>query len=210
MTSDRFGAVCGLLFAVLFVVGAGLLDLPGHDDGDERLNAFYGDGGNRFRVILGAYLLALSGVSLLGLGAVLSARAERGGAPLVLPRLMLLGCAASAVLLMGAGAAQVPTYALSIDAFGEPESVLTRATIPHIGYSLLLFSMLATAAFIGTTGAAIRATKMLPGWVAWTSFGAATLLLFSLIFMPMAALPIWAVVIGVALWRSTPVGPVAA
>ena len=205
MTSERFGAVCALLFCVLFVAGAALLDLPGHDDDDGRLTAFYGDSANRLRVVLGSYALALAGISFLGFGAALTVRAERSGAPLVLTRLMLLACAVAVVLLVGAGAAQVPTYALSIDAFDEPESELTRATIPHIGYSLLLFSTLAAAAFIGVAAAAVRTTAMLPGWVAWSGFVAGGLLLFSILFMPMVALPVWAFAVGTSLWRARPV-----
>lgn len=204
MTTGRFGALCALVAGVLFVLGAGLIDAPGHDDGEQALNDFYGDSGNRLRIILGAYSWALSGMALLGLGAVLSSRAERAGAPLVTTRLMLLACCVASVLLMAAGAAQVPTYALSIDAFDEPESVLTRATIPHMGYSFLLFSMLAAAAFIAAVGAAVRATAMLPGWVSWASFVAAGLLIFSVIFMPMIAFPIWLLAIAVALWRANP------
>lgn len=52
MTSERFGAVCAFLFVVLFVAGVLILDLPGHDDGDERLNAFYADSGNRLQIVL--------------------------------------------------------------------------------------------------------------------------------------------------------------
>lgn len=202
MTSQRFGGICALLFCVMFVVGAALLDLPGHDDDDGRLNDFYGDGGNRLRVVLGSYSLALAGMSFLGLGAALGALAERSGAPAVLTRLMLLACAVTVVLLAAAGAAQGPTYALSIDAFNEPESALTRATIPHIGYSLLLFSTLAAAVFIGVTSAVVRTTAMLPGWVAWVGFVAGGLLVFSILFMPMVALPVWALAVGVSLWRS--------
>lgn len=205
MTSQRLGGICALLFCVLFVTGAALLDLPGHDDDDSRLNAFYGDSANRLRVVLGSYALALAGMSFLGLGAVLSVRAERSGAPAVVARLMLLACAVSVVLLVASGAAQVPTYALSIDAFDEPESALTRATIPHIGYSLLIFSTLAAAVFIAATSAAARATAMLPGWVAWVGFIAGGLLLFGIFFMPIVALPVWVLAVGVSLWRSSPV-----
>lgn len=201
---ERLAGVCGVLFAVLFVAGGLLLDLPGHDDGDERLNAFYGDSGNRLRVVAGSYMFGLAGIALLGFGAGLGARAERSGAPLPVARLMLLACAVAAVLLMGAGAAQVPTYALSIDAFDEPESPLTRATIPHVGYSLLLFATLAAAAFIAATSAATRVTGMLPRWIAWLGFAAAGLLLFSIIFMPIVAWPIWSVATGLALLRARP------
>ena len=207
VTSERFGAVCAFLFVVLIVAGAGLLDLPGHDDGDERLNAFYADSGNRFRVVFGAYSLALSGLALLGLGAALSGRAERAGAGLVLTRVMLSACAVSVVLLMASGAAQVPTYALSIDAFDEPQSELTRATIPHIGWSLLVFSMLAAAAFIAATAAAIRATAMLPAWLAWMGFVVAALLVFSVFFMPLISLLVWTIAAGLALWRAPAVIP---
>lgn len=205
MTAERFGAVCAFLFCILFVAGPALLDLPGHDDDDERLAAFYGDSGNRLRVVLGAYSLAFAGMSFLGLGAALAVRAERRGAPMVISRIMLLACAVAVALLVGAGAAQVPSYALSIDAFDEPESQLTRATIPHIGYSLLLFSTLAAAAFIGVTAVAVRATAMLPEWVAWSGFVAAGLLLFSVLFMPMIALPVWVLAVGISLWRSSSV-----
>ncbi|MEX0781416.1 MAG: hypothetical protein WD557_02120 [Dehalococcoidia bacterium] len=208
MTSERFGGVCAVLVGALFIAGLAFLDLPGHDDGEARLNEFYGDSGNRVRVLLGAFSWALAGIALLGLGAVLTSRAERGGASAVLTRLMLMACAVSAVLLMGAGAAQVPTYALSIDAFDEPESELTRATIPHIGYSLLLFSMLGAAAFIASVAAAIRGTAMLPAWTGWLGFSAAGLLVLSIIFMPMFALPVWAVAMGVVLLRAPAVvGP---
>jgi hypothetical protein len=202
VTSDRFGALSALFFSILLLVGAALLDLPGHDDDDQRLTAFYGDAGNRLRVVLGAYALALAGISFLGFGAALTVRAERRGAPMILTRLMLLSCAVAAVLLTGVGAAQGPTYALSISAFDEPESQLTRATIPHIGYSLLLVSTLAASAFIGVTAAAVRVTAMLREWVVWSGFVAAGLLLFSIFFMPMIALPVWVLAVGTSLWRS--------
>ena len=203
MTSERFGTLCAVVAAVGFVAGLALLDLPGHDDGEERLNEFYSESGNRMRIILGAYTWALAGCGLIGLGATLTSRAERSGADLA-SKVMLLSCGAAAVMLIAAGAAQVPTYALSISAFDEPESTLTRATIPHIGYSLLLFSMLAAAGFIAAVGAAIRAARMLPVWTAWLSFVAAFLLLFSIIFMPMVLFPAWALVMAAVLWRAAP------
>ena len=206
MTSERFGALCALVVAVGFVAGLALLDLPGHDDGEERLNQFYAESGNRVRIILGAYAWAVSGCGVIGLGACLALRAERAGAHAA-SRVIVLACGASAVLLMAAGAAQAPTYALSISAFDEPESELTRATIPHIGYSLLLFSMLSAAVFISAVGAAVRESGMLPLWTGWVSFVAAFLLLFSIIFMPMVLFPVWALVMAVVLWRAAPLGP---
>ncbi len=82
---------------------------------------------------------------------------------------------------------------------------MTRATTPQIGYSLLLFSTLAAAAFIGATAVAVRATTMLPGWVAWSGFAAAGLLLFCVLFSPSIALPLWVLAAGIALWRSSSV-----
>jgi len=204
VTMQRFGGTCGIAAGVLFLVGLALLDLPGHDDGDARLNAFYGEQGNRLRIALGAYSWAVAGLALLGTGAALGVRAEeRGGSPGTV-RVMTLGCGACAVLLIAAAAAQAPTYALSIDAFDEPQSELTRATIPHIGWSLLLFSMLGGAVFAGATGVAIRQTRMLPAGIGWMSFAAAALLPLSVMFMPIFLLPAWTVATGVGLlWGST-------
>jgi hypothetical protein len=202
LTSDRFGATCAVAFVVLFLAGLALLDLPGHDDNELLLNEFYGQTNSRLRVIFGSYSLAFAGLAFLGLGAALCTRAERSGAPATLTKLTLLSCAVAAVLLIGAAAAQVPTYAGSIDAFDEPTSELTRATIPHIGYSLLLFSLLASAAFVATVSTAVRLTGMLPRWTSWVGYICAGLLLLSILFMPMVALPIWALAIGAALWRA--------
>ena len=186
------------------MAGLALLDLPGHDDDDARLTEFYSDSGNRLRVFFGAYCLALAGIGLLGLGSVLASRAEKVGASVTLARFMLVTAAAAGVLLIASGAAQSPTYAGSISAFDEPESQLTRATIPHIGYSLLLFSLLCASGFIAAVSLAVRSTAMLPGWVAWSGFAAAALLLFSFIFMPIVALPAWTIAVSVALWRARP------
>jgi hypothetical protein len=41
----------------------------------------------------------------------------------------------------------------------------------------------------------------LPRWLVWTGFGCAVILLFSVVFVPMIALPIWVVAVSVALLR---------
>ncbi len=205
MSSERWGAMGGMVFVVAFLLGAALLDLPGHDDDDARLTQFYSEQGNRLRILFGAYCLAAAGIGLLGLASVLSVRAEQSYAPLVLSRFILVVGLAAGVLLIAAGAAQSPTYAGSISLFDEPESPLTRATIPHIGYSFLLFSLLCAAALCAAVAAAIRSTRMLPSWLAWLGFVASALLLLSIFFMPIVAILVWALAVSVALWRVNPV-----
>lgn len=57
-----FPGFAGVAFAILFVAGSLILDDPGHDDSEEIVNDFYGESGNRVRVLIGSYLLALSGL----------------------------------------------------------------------------------------------------------------------------------------------------
>jgi hypothetical protein len=61
VSGERWAGWFGVVFAVALVASQFVLDLPGHDDLDQRVNDFYAEGSGRIRVIIGAYLALVSG-----------------------------------------------------------------------------------------------------------------------------------------------------
>ena len=59
---DRWGPIAGIVFAVLFVVGLSLINIPSGDDSAQEITDFYNDSGDRAQLIIGGYLLILAGV----------------------------------------------------------------------------------------------------------------------------------------------------
>lgn len=200
--SGRLAAASGVAFVMLMIAGFLVLDIPGHDDSDALVNAFYADTGNRARVIVAAYLLAGAGLAFLCFLAHLRSLLRIAeGEPGTLSALTFAGGVVFVATLFAAGAAQGPTYALSIDLYDEPPSQLSRALIPHMGYGMLVYGLLAAAFAITSTSLAIVRTAAFPRWLAWVGFAAAGLLLFGVFFLPMIALPLWVLAVSFALFR---------
>jgi len=207
--SARLAAASGIAFVALFVAAAFVLDIPGHDDSEEIVNAFYADSGNRARVLIAAYLLAAAGLSFLWFLAHLRGKLSAAeGEPATLSAVTFASGVVFVAMLFAGAAAQSPTYAFSVDLFDEPQSELTRATIPHQGYSMLIFGLLAVALTVASTSLAIIRTRVYPPWLAWLGFAVAVLLLFGLLFLPMLALIVWVLAVSVVLLRSDNARPV--
>lgn len=196
MSGSSLAALAALLFAALFVVGAGLLDDPGHDDSEQLLNDFYADSGNRFRVVVGSYVLALSGLAFLLLAILWGSRLPAARAEYKM--IAVSSAAVFAGLLAAAAATHSPTYALSVDAFDEPQSELTRAVIPHFAYGMIVFGLLSAGLSIFALSHA-SGDDLVPGWLRIGGYLTAFALLFGILFMPAVALPLWAAVVGVTL-----------
>lgn len=74
-----------------------------------------------------------------------------------------------------------------------------------IGYgSLLLWAALAAALLIAVVSTAVLREAILPAWFGWLGLVAAVALLLAVIFIPMIALPIWALIGGILLLMRTP------
>jgi hypothetical protein len=203
--SPRLAALSGLAFVVLFVVAIFILDLAGHDDRDEALNSFYGDAGNRARVVVGAYMLGGAGLAFLWLSYHIRSRlhsveSDSDG----VADLGFAGAVVFVVLLFAFGAMQGPTYAASIDFYDEPETQLTRI-VPHQGYAMLGYGFLAAALWVAITSATIRSTGAFPVWLSRAGFVVAVLLLLGLLFVPIflsaTALVAWVLAISLVLFR---------
>lgn len=200
--SRRIAVVAGIAFVTMFVAGMIILDAPGHDDSDDLLNDFYSQSSNRLRVIIAGYLWAAAGLAFLWFLEHLRYRlGAREGGQRELSAVMFGSGAVFVGMLFAAAAAQNPTYAISIDVFDEPQTELSRAVIPHIGYGMLLYGMLAAGLTTGTTSVAILQTGVFPVWMAWVGFLVSLALLFSLLFIPMFALTLWVLAMSIVLLR---------
>lgn len=187
MTS-RQTALAGAAFAPAFVAGLLLVNNPGGDASAARFAAFYGDAGNRARLIVAAALLCVAALAWLVFVTGLRERLAAGAAS----RLAAAAGTASATLICVCGAllAAVPA-AISFGGAPVPSADLERV-VPLAGYITLgLFAMPAAALTLATIGIGTLRERTLPRPLAWAAIAVAILLLGSLEFFPMAALILW-------------------
>ena len=201
--SAHIAAGTGAAFVGLLIVGMLLLNIPGHDDSDAIVNEFYASSGDRARVVSAAYVLAGAGLAFLVFTTLLHGclRAIEGGSG-TLSAIAFGAGLIFAVSLFAFGTAQSPTYSLSVDTFDEPQSELTRAVIPHLGYSMFIYGLLAAATMIASTSLLILRSEAFSTWLAWAGFVSATILVFGILFVPIFALPLWVLAVSFELIRA--------
>ena len=206
---SRFGGIAGILFAVLFTLGVILPDLPSGGDSAAVVDEFYADSGNRTTVIVAAYLIVLAGLAFLGFVSELYRglrRAEGDSGSLATMAL------AGGVLFIGMLYASSSAWAnvpggMEMAGESQPSSEIP-IWFTQLGYGdLLLYGMFAAIAVIVPTSVLALRTGALPRWQAWIGFACAFVLLFGVMFLPMIALPIWAIAIGVAMLKSPVTSP---
>ena len=190
-------AISGTTFAVSFIAATLVLDVAGHDDSEQALNDFYNGSGGRMQVIVGSYLLVLSGLSFLAFVPLLSRLSKRTDS--LLSTVAISSAAVASALLLASAAAHSPSYVAYAELFDEPDSELSRGVIPHIALSLQIFAMIAAGASVFAVCLMARESGGLPAWVVWTGFAAAALALLGMFYMPMFVLPLWALAASVGM-----------
>jgi hypothetical protein len=207
-TWERWSPASGIAFVVLLIVGFMLIDIPSGDDPAQKIANFYNDGGNRAQVIIGGYLMILSGVFFFWFLASLRSRLLAAeGAPGRLTAIVFGSGLVFAAMVMLAGAVFI-SVAGNI-AFGDEKFVSVEAArlLPEVGYPILLISgAFAGIAMIDAASVLILRTRTLPVWLAWWGFATALLLLISFLFFPILLLLLWVVFVSIALLRLEPAG----
>lgn len=201
---SRLGGAFGIAFAILFFFGMTLLSsVPDIGSSAAKINAYYASSSHRTTLFIGVYLLALAGVCFLGfLGhlyrTLAAADPERGG----LAATALAAGGVFVALLLTAGALFGAT-ATAMLAGGTPQpSAEVAGMLPQIAATILLIpGMFAAIAMLVAGGVIALRTDALPAWYAWFSFIASVILLGGVVFMPMMALPIWALVTSIVMLR---------
>jgi hypothetical protein len=206
-TATRVGAsrlwtmVSGIAFAVLFV--AGILvgsDTPDYDADDNEWTDWFSDSGNRWTQIVGMILLVLSAVALVVFIATLvrMLRARPTTASIDAAQIAYgTGLILAASTAFGAVALAQMSAAIEIGDIPVPAPDLLR-TAEQLGFGLILVvGGIFAAVMVAAVSFAARGAGVLPNWLVMAGFVAAFILLFSVIFLPMAALPLWAIAVAV-------------
>lgn len=206
MTNTRaWGALGGLAFVVLFVIGSALIfDGPNGNESPAKYAAFYGDGGHRDKINIGWILAGLGVFCFLWFVASLRETMRRATITAegdnVLAFLVTVGGAAyGAVTLMALGeAAGVRT--MSDDTFRHqvfPGILHANDDGVYIAHAT---GTAALAAMIFAFSITVIATRALPRWVGWFGLVAAVAALASVMFVTMFVWLLWVAVTSVVLF----------
>jgi len=201
----RWGGIGGIVFAVAFVVGVLLTtDTPDGDAPNREWREYFADSGNRWMIIIGAFVLALA---VLGLLLFLSTLRERvrGSSGSEWFSTAMLASGITLVAMIGVGGATLAAVAASIE-IGEgsvPRSADIPRTIESIGFgAILVFGMAAAGLMIATATVAGKRAGLLPGWLAITGYVVAVLVLLGgVFFIPLVLLVLWVLAVSILLLR---------
>jgi hypothetical protein len=201
----KLGAVAGVLFVVLLVVGMVLGgDMPYSGDPDQEHVDWWSDSGNRAMVLIGAYVLTLSALSFLAFISVLRSRiaAVEAGAAQLSRYAFAAGVILAVTIIAGAVAQAAIAGQIEFQDAPVPDDADLLRIFPQLGIGLMLLGGgLAAALMIAATSWAILRTGALARWLGWLGLVCAVILLASVFFIPMVALLIWVLAASVELWR---------
>lgn len=205
---QRWAPLSGILYAVIYVIGVVLLVFDGIDeDSDDEIVSFFADTGNRTGHLIGFLLLAVGVVFFLLFVSTLASRLREVEAePRILSALAFGAGAASAALLLGAGAvlSAPATAADDLSAFVvDPNSV--RLTL-FVGYLLLAGGAFTASVLMAATSVLALRTSVLPTWLGWLGLVAVILAIVEVFLLPVWVVPIWAVIVSIVLLGRAPSG----
>jgi hypothetical protein len=206
---DKLGALAGLAFAFLFVMGTAVLNIP-LGASDRKLVAWWSDSGNQLTAVVSMYLFILAGLCFLVFLAKLRSRllAAEGG----MGELTSLAVASGAVFvaMLFVAAASRGAIGVAIKSPGNNESLPGADTlryVPQVGYAALgAAGLLAAAVAMATTSWLIMRTAVFGRWLAWVGGGGAILVVVANVaLVGMLAIPVilvWALATSAAMWRA--------
>jgi hypothetical protein len=193
MTLIRWAAVAAILFAVLFVVGMLMgTDTPDGDESDATWVQHYEDSGNQTQDVVAVYVVAVASIGL----AAFASLAFGGSAWATVARASAY--IAAAAFAIGRVALSAVSASAKFDS--SPIDPGVARFMQGLGFgTVLVVGGLAAAAMIAAISIHWMRTKEMPAWVPWLGYLCAIILLFGVIFLPMIALPVWALVVGIVL-----------
>lgn len=202
-TASRIVAGLGIGFLVLFFVGFFISITPDLDKSDKIWHDWYADSGNRHLAMLSGVLIVLGLLCLLGFFAMLWTGLARGvrGSGRSVPLPLMASAAGCALIAVAATVITAIPAAVTTQSMPVPGADLLRAT-NAMAYPLLA---LAGMPFIALAIASLATTARRAGYFGQGlyvfSLLMAFILLFSIMFFPMAALVVWLLTMAVVLVR---------
>jgi hypothetical protein len=203
---ERWAALGGVLYVVLFIIGTVLLfsDAPDSDAPPDTIVAFYSDAGNRDQISFG-WLIAGLGLFffLWFVGALREAvrRIDGGG---LYTAVTTIGGAVYAALAFAAIALNTAIRTMSDDTFENRVYPELIHAADDAGYVLHATGGAGAAAMILAATLAAMHTRRIAPWLGWLSLLCGFAALASIAFFPQLLLAAWIAVASVALFRSRP------
>ena len=199
----RRGQVAAFVFAALFITGLLLVaSTPEYSVSDSEYEAWFDDGANRARQLIGVVALVLAGFCFLPLARGASAWVRRGRDAAESAFDVALAAIFTTLVVVGAMITGHGSVSVEIGDTPIPGADVVRSG-EQIGYGLVLFAASLVAAWlIGRLATTARRTHSAPGWFVLLSAVTSVALVFGSLFFPVVFLPLWAVATGVALLRS--------
>jgi hypothetical protein len=208
-TAGRVGAVAGVAFAFLFLMGTAMLNIP-LGASDQKLVAWWSDSGNQLTSVISMYSFVLAGLCFLVFLVHLRSRllAAEGGSGALATLVVASGVVFVAMLFAAAASRGAIGYAIKGPANNEslpgPD---TLRYMPQTGYAALgAGGLLAAAVAMATMSWLIVRTAVFGRWLAWVgAAGALVIVVANVALSGMAVIPavlIWTLATSVALWRA--------
>jgi hypothetical protein len=201
----RLAAIAGIIFAITFVVGV-ITASPSFDtdDPDDEVVQWYRDSDHQTLQIIGGYIVVVSAVAfLVFLGHLRARLVAAEGAPGQLATIAFAaGVVFVALLLAGMILWIAPAGGDKFGGEDIPDDAGLLRILPQAGFGMVVLAgAWAVALAIAVASWAILRSGILARWLAYLGFVCAVVLLFGAFFIPMVALPIWAIATSVGLWR---------
>jgi hypothetical protein len=202
---SKFAAWAGIAFFVFFPVG---LIFSSNDldnkDSDKNWHDWFADSGNRTGNIIGIYLLVIAALAFIVFASGLLERVRSGDGPSLPHRVAATSGSVFAVLTMVA-AIQLGGVSGNITFGDTPVPKDTDIMRQTLGYGTIAVAGALTAiVFIVATTIVARSAGVFRSWLVIVSYIAAVILLGAVVFLPMAALPIWVLIVSIVLLTRKP------
>jgi hypothetical protein len=201
---ERWAALGGVLYVVLFVIGT-ILEFDGSPSGDaspSKVIAWYSDSGHRDRLHVGWLLIGLGLFFFLWFLSALRQALIRLVGEGFLPTLATVGGAVYAALALAAAAVSDAVRTMSDDTYRHqvyPELVHAANDASYVLHST---GGAGIGAMMIAASLAVVRTRALPVWVGWVGVAAGIIALASIAFFPWFVIALWLLVASVILFRA--------
>lgn len=191
---------CGIAFVPVFVVGfIAIAGTPDGTDSDKKWIDWYADSGNRTGQVVGIYLLTVAAVLFLVFS---SGIVDRLRGSVGLASSAARGTAIAFAISVMIGAVNFGGVGANIQIGDVPVPKDADILRQNFGYGFFgVSSAIAAAAFIAIVTTIARQVGEIGSGLVWTGYVLAVIELAGVIFFPMAALPIWVLVMAITFLR---------
>jgi hypothetical protein len=193
---ERWAALGGVLYVVLFVVGTILSvgDEPGGDASPLEVVRWYSDSGHRHKIIIGWALVGLGLFFFLWFVVALRQGLIRLVGEGFLPALATVGGAVYAALALAAAAVNMGIKTMSDDTFHHQVYPPLIHAANDTGYVLHSTGGAGIGTLMIAASLAVVQSRALPVWLGWIGVVAGILALASIIFFPWFLIALWLLV----------------